>query len=104
PHLHTTAICPETHTVDDPTRIEVQLPRTVFKVGEPVPIYVTIPPPTREVVVDQVLKLRNIKAELVRIVKVKQGMSDDESSISGTELLSEDSLFEGPFPHSVGSS
>jgi neural Wiskott-Aldrich syndrome protein len=103
-HLHTIPICPETRNVDEPTRIEVQLPRTVFKVGEPVPIYVTIPPPTREVVVDQVLKLRNIKAELVRIVKVKQGMSDDESSISGTELLSEDSLFEGPFPNSVGSS
>jgi hypothetical protein len=81
-HLHTMAISPETHHTDEPTRIEIEIPRSVFRVGEPIPIYATIPPPRRELVVDRGLTLRNIIAELVQIINVKRGAGDEESSDS----------------------
>ncbi|KAK7463736.1 hypothetical protein VKT23_005673 [Stygiomarasmius scandens] len=86
-HLHTLPISPETFTSEDPTRVEVQVPRTTFKSGDPIPLYVKIPPPRRELVLDEGLRLRNIKAELVRIVRVKrddviEGESDNDSSDS----------------------
>lgn len=74
-HSHSLVLSPETYSLDDPTRVEVEVPRTTFKAGEAIPIYVTVPPPTRELVVDKGLRLRNIRAELVRIIKV--GREDD---------------------------
>lgn len=71
-------ISPETHVLDDPTRIEVQIPRATFFAGETVPLYVTVPPPERKTVVDHGLRLRNVRAELVREVKVIRDSADDE--------------------------
>jgi hypothetical protein len=83
PHSHTIAISPETYNTDDPTRVEIEIPRSVFRVDEPIPIYVAVPPPRRELVVDQALSLRNIRAELVRMVDVKHG--DGPSTISHSQ-------------------
>lgn len=78
-HTDTLPVAPETHSLDQPTRVEVELPRTTFKTGEFIPVYVTVPPPTRDLVVDQGLRLRNVRAELVRVVKVKQHIDEDEN-------------------------
>ncbi|KAJ6509334.1 hypothetical protein C8R47DRAFT_1098337 [Mycena vitilis] len=73
-HSHSITVSPETRTLDEPTRVEVQVPRTTFIAGEVVPLYVTVPPPPRELVVDQGLRLRNVRVELLRIVEA----NDDE--------------------------
>ena len=62
-HSHTLAMAPEIHSSDDPTRVEVEIPLVTFKAGEPIPIYVKVPPPRTELVVDQGLRLRNIRVE-----------------------------------------
>ncbi|EGN98231.1 hypothetical protein SERLA73DRAFT_91497 [Serpula lacrymans var. lacrymans S7.3] len=74
---YTLETLPETYVLEYPTRVDVEVPRTAFKVGEPIPIYVTIPPPTRELVVDKGWRIRNVKAELVRTVKVKKEHEED---------------------------
>lgn len=71
-HSNVLGIAPETKAVDSPTRIEVQVPRTSYKAGEPIPLYLTVPSPRRELILDEGLRLRNIRAELVRIVKAKR--------------------------------
>lgn len=76
-HAHMLPISPETHRLEDPTRVEIQLPRSSFKVGEPIPVYATIPPPPTSIVVDRGLRLRNMRVELVRVVKIKRGTADD---------------------------
>ncbi|KAF5375067.1 hypothetical protein D9758_000134 [Tetrapyrgos nigripes] len=97
-HLHTLPISPETFTSDDPTRVEVQVPRTTFKSADPIPLYVKIPPPRRELVLDEGLRLRNIKAELVRVVRVKrdaeegtgsEGSDDEDDDEGGAEVFEE---------------
>lgn len=79
-------ISPVTRTLDTPTRVEVQVPRTTFRSDEVIPVYVTIPSPRRELVVDDGVRLRNIRAELVRVVKVKatdEKVDRDEASRDG---------------------
>ncbi|KAG6842536.1 hypothetical protein C0991_000062 [Blastosporella zonata] len=70
-HSHILPIHPETHNLEDPTCVQVQVPRTTFVAGETIPVYVTVPPPPKELVIDQGLRLRNVRVELVRQVKVK---------------------------------
>ncbi|KAF8272884.1 hypothetical protein EI94DRAFT_1716954 [Lactarius quietus] len=77
-HTRSIPISPVTRTLDNPSRVEVEIPRAVFTCVEPVPIYVTVPPPSRELVVEGGLRLRNIKAELIRIVRVADGAETDE--------------------------
>ena len=77
-HTHTPAIAPVTRTIAAPARVDVEVPRTTFTAREPVPIYVTVPSPSRELVVQGGLRLRNIKAELVRTVRVRQGDPNDD--------------------------
>ncbi|PCH33541.1 hypothetical protein WOLCODRAFT_93681 [Wolfiporia cocos MD-104 SS10] len=72
-HQSACAVCPETRVLDEPTRVEVQVPRTAFRASEPVPVYVTVLVPRRELVVEQGLRLRNIRAELLRCVQVERG-------------------------------
>lgn len=62
-------IDPVTTTVDTPSPTTIQLPRTIFHVGEPIPLYITIPPPDSSAI-SSGLRLRNVKAELVREVQV----------------------------------
>ncbi|KAF8078467.1 hypothetical protein FPV67DRAFT_1688264 [Lyophyllum atratum] len=76
-HAHTVPIHPETHSLDQPTHVEIEVPRTTYIAGESIPVYVTVPPPATELVVDQGLRLRNVRVELVRIVEVKQTGDDD---------------------------
>ncbi|KAJ7169686.1 hypothetical protein C8R46DRAFT_1175888 [Mycena filopes] len=86
-HSHSLVVSPETHSLEEPTRVEVEVPRTTFKAGEIVPLYVTVPPPPRELVLDQGLRLRNVRVELVRIVQVnhdgEKSAYDGGSSSSG---------------------
>lgn len=91
-HSHILNLAPETYSLDAPTRVEVEIPRATFKAGEPIPIYVKIPPPRRELVVDQGLRLRNVRAELIREVKVKQEDSDSTASVLDASAPSESSL------------
>ncbi|KAJ7139929.1 hypothetical protein C8R44DRAFT_318193 [Mycena epipterygia] len=104
-HSHSLVISPETHTLDEPTRVEVQVPRTTFKAGEVVPLYVTVPPPPRELVVDQGLRLRNVRVELLRLVEVKH--DEDETAYEEHTLDSGSSTAgSGPstaIPHSSSS-
>ncbi|KAJ3545888.1 hypothetical protein NMY22_g2260 [Coprinellus aureogranulatus] len=81
------ATSPEVFSLDEPTRVEVQVPRTSFTSGEDVPLYVTIPPPTRELVVDRGFRLRNVQAELVRVIKVKRE-SDENNGDSDSDTES----------------
>ncbi|GAW09406.1 hypothetical protein LENED_011557 [Lentinula edodes] len=68
---------PETHSLDQPARVHAEVPRTIYQVGEPIPVYITIPPPPREIVVEDGLRLRNVKTELVQMIKVKRDDVDD---------------------------
>jgi hypothetical protein len=77
---------PETHSLEYPTHVFVQLPRNTFTSGEPILLYVTVPPPSRETVVDRGLRLRNIRAELIRVVKVKREHLEDNDDDAGSEL------------------
>ena len=85
-HSNNLEIVPENHTLNGPTRVEVEIPRASFKAGEPIPLYVKVPPPRRELVVDEGLRLRNIRTELIRVVQVKrEGDNDDELDKSDAE-------------------
>lgn len=68
-HTHAVEILPETHVLDGPVRVEAEVPRSTFVVGEPIPVYITIPPPDWELVMDGGLGLRNVKVELARFVE-----------------------------------
>ncbi|KIK71139.1 hypothetical protein GYMLUDRAFT_148171 [Collybiopsis luxurians FD-317 M1] len=80
-HLHSVPTAPETHSLEQPASVHVEVPRLTYKVGEPIPVYVTIPPPTREAVVDDGLRLRNVKTELVQIIKIKRDNDDDDDEV-----------------------
>lgn len=79
-HALTLRPSPVTRELDSPTPIEVQVPRTKFQAGEWIPVYITIPPPKRELVVEQGVRLRNVRAELVRVIKVKDQEASEPSS------------------------
>ncbi|KAI6044985.1 hypothetical protein EDC04DRAFT_2637896 [Pisolithus marmoratus] len=80
-HTHTVETSPENHVLTEPMRVEVEIPRSTFVVSEPIPVYITVPPPDWERVLDGSLRLRNIKAELVRTVETNSGDSSHEASI-----------------------
>ncbi|KAF8807549.1 hypothetical protein BYT27DRAFT_7165344 [Phlegmacium glaucopus] len=90
-HSHTLPSSPETYALDDPTRVEVQVPRNTFTSGEVIPLYVTVPPPARETVVRWGLRLRNVRAELVRVVKVKREHSEDVETDSDSDIAPDES-------------
>lgn len=99
-HAHTLAISPESRTLDAPANLSVEIPRSTFTSGEPIPIYVTVPTPPRSVV-QQGLRLRNVRTELVRVVKVKQEDTEDDEI---AELEIDKALDELPSFTSQGSS
>ncbi|KAG1826102.1 uncharacterized protein BJ212DRAFT_1444081 [Suillus subaureus] len=76
-HSHAVDTLPETHVLENPSRVEVQVPRTIFRAGESIPVYVTVPPPSRELMLREGLRLRNVKTEIVRIVSLK-GQDDGD--------------------------
>lgn len=71
-HTHTVAISPEKHVIHHPVRVEAEIPKSTFVAGEPIPVYITVPPPPPQLVLEGVLRLRNVKTELLRIVEVKR--------------------------------
>ena len=79
-HALTLRPSPVTRKLDSPTPIAVQIPRSKFQAGEWIPVYITIPPPKRELVVEQGVRLRNVRAELVRVIKVKDQEASEPSS------------------------
>ncbi|KAF9532076.1 hypothetical protein CPB83DRAFT_56597 [Crepidotus variabilis] len=95
-HSNTLAPSPEIHSLEDPTHVDVQVARTAYTSGEAIPLYVTVPPPSRETVVHRGLRLRNVRAELIRVVKVKrehmEGEDSDEDSDAG---LDDSDVFQG---------
>lgn len=70
-HTHTVVISPEKHLIHHPVRVEAEIPRSTFIAGEPIPVYVTVPPPPRQLVLEGGLRLRNVKTELLRVVEVR---------------------------------
>ncbi|KAK1223824.1 hypothetical protein PQX77_013348 [Marasmius sp. AFHP31] len=83
-HTHSLPISPEKRKLTEPTPVEVEIPRTTFKSGEAIPVYVKIPPPRRELVINKNLRLRNIKAELVRVTRIRQEDEEEETTDMGT--------------------
>ena len=82
-HTHTVAISPEKHVIHYPVCVEAEIPKSTFIVGEQIPVYVSVPPPPRQLVLDGGLRLRNVKTELLRIVEVK---GPDDSSCAAVEV------------------
>lgn len=86
---------PETQRLTVPTPLEVQVPRTTFRAGEPIPLYLTVPPPRRELVLDEGLRLRNVRAELVRVVRL-HARDADARSASAAERTADAHAQSGP--------
>ena len=95
-HVTECAVSPHSVSLSSPTTIHVQVPRTTYKMGEPIPVYVTIPPPDRSVILDHGYTLRSVRAELIRTIRVySQGGSpvssdDDIASDSDNDKSSDD--------------
>ncbi|KAH9857888.1 hypothetical protein C2E23DRAFT_746739 [Lenzites betulinus] len=87
-HTHVLYPVPETRVLEEPSRVEVQVPRTTFKAGEAIPIYVTVPTPSPDLILEQGIRLRNLRAELVRNIHIKKPEGDDvgpgESASAGS--------------------
>ena len=95
-HTHTVAISPEKHVIHHPVRVEAEIPKSTFTAGEPITVYVTVPPPPRQLVLEGGLRLRNVKTELLRVVKVKCfDELERESQGRPTDGI-DDSPLEGP--------
>lgn len=88
-HPHVLQIAPETKTLAEPTPVQVQIPRTTFAAGEAIPLYVTVPTPRRELVIEQGLRLRNVRAELIRSIRLKQPSHEFEPGGSGATPIEE---------------
>ena len=95
-HTHDLHPTPQTWAIAEPSRVEVQLPRTTYKAGEPIPIYFTVPTPSPDLVVEQGLRLRNLRAELVRTVTVKRDEGEGDDELSDIEFASHPSDTDEP--------
>ncbi|KAI0824279.1 hypothetical protein BC628DRAFT_1411191 [Trametes gibbosa] len=104
-HTHVLYPVPETRVLEEPSRVEVQVPRTTFKAGEPIPIYVTVPTPSPDLILEQGIRLRNLRAELVRNIDIKKlegegsehgGSALEGSSESDAPPLSPQKMTAGP--------
>ncbi|CAE7184796.1 unnamed protein product [Rhizoctonia solani] len=80
-------VAPRRISLDAPTPTTVEIPRTIFRSGEPIPLYWDIPPPDRAVI-QRGARLRNLRAELVRLIRVDTGDEDDDDDAES--LVSED--------------
>ncbi|KAF8475437.1 hypothetical protein JB92DRAFT_2823099 [Gautieria morchelliformis] len=73
---------------DHPVSIKIEVPRTTFRIGEPIPVYITIPPPDVNAIRDRGLRLRNIMAELVRVVSSGEGQLPRANDSPGASTAS----------------
>jgi hypothetical protein len=69
---------PRTVHSDVPTAVSAEVSRTAFFAGEHVPVYVRVPPPAGALVVTEGLRLRNVRVEIVRTIRVL-GPADDRA-------------------------
>lgn len=70
-------VAPRRLALDTPTPVTAEIPRSIFRSGEPIPIYWDIPPPDASAM-QRGLRLRNLRAELVRLIRLDNGEDDDE--------------------------
>ncbi|KLO20578.1 hypothetical protein SCHPADRAFT_991917 [Schizopora paradoxa] len=78
-HLDTCEVAPHTVTLANPTPVDIQVPRVTFRSNEAIPVYVTIPPPNRSVVLDDGFTLRSVRAEIIRSIATTRSESDRRS-------------------------
>jgi neural Wiskott-Aldrich syndrome protein len=92
PHALALAPAPRTRSLVHPTPVDAQLPRTTFAAGERIPVYVTVPPPARELVLERGVRLRHVRVELVRVVRVRGADTEhpDPDGESSSESSDED--------------
>src|ERR1700761_4594885 len=50
-------VSPESLSITEPTRVEIQLPRRTYRAGEIIPVYVTVPPLERSLLLQKQLIL-----------------------------------------------
>ncbi|KAG8775090.1 hypothetical protein FRC12_001671 [Ceratobasidium sp. 428] len=77
-------VAPRRIALDTPTPVTAEIPRTVFRSGEPIPIYWEIPPADTSTV-QRGLRLRNLRAELVRLIRLDNGDSEEETDSINSE-------------------
>ena len=65
-HSNILPASPETHSMEFPTHVNVQLPGGTSMSGEPILLYVTVPPPSGETAVNRCLMFCNIRTKLLR--------------------------------------
>ncbi|THH03225.1 hypothetical protein EW145_g6422 [Phellinidium pouzarii] len=82
-HLLHCDVQPLIVSLSHPTPVDVQVPRTFYRLSEPIPVYVTIPPPDRSVILDHGFTLRSVRAELIRSVKLAN--ANNENDLSSNE-------------------
>ncbi len=78
-HLDTCEVAPHTVTLANPTPVDIQVPRVTFRSNQSIPVYVTIPPPNRSVVLDDGFTLRSVRAEVIRSIATVRGESEEGS-------------------------
>ncbi|PWN33416.1 uncharacterized protein FA14DRAFT_61962 [Meira miltonrushii] len=65
---HKDGLSPYTWNVDSPTKMMIQLQKTLLRRADPITVFVRIPPPERKI---ESLSLRSAEANLVRIITAK---------------------------------
>ncbi|EJD47822.1 hypothetical protein AURDEDRAFT_151297 [Auricularia subglabra TFB-10046 SS5] len=73
-------VIPENRSVDAPARVDAQIPRVAWRAGQAIPVYVTVPPPSPALVLSEGIRLRNIRAELVQIVRIPRSTGPDDTA------------------------
>ncbi|EJD04183.1 uncharacterized protein FOMMEDRAFT_35956, partial [Fomitiporia mediterranea MF3/22] len=82
-HLTDCEVQPRSVSLSSPTTVQVEVARTSYRVNEPIPVYVTIPPPDRSVILDHGFTLRSVRAELIRTIKVQNQDQADAPQDNG---------------------
>ncbi|CAG8686978.1 4432_t:CDS:2, partial [Acaulospora colombiana] len=79
-------ISPATYSITSPVRIDIEVPRIIYRLGDVIPVYLTIPIPTSSQILQQGFKLRNVVVELVRTTKLllPHEQANSKESVSGS--------------------
>ncbi|QRV90806.1 hypothetical protein RhiJN_18824 [Ceratobasidium sp. AG-Ba] len=77
-------VAPRRITLETPTPVTAEVPRTVFRSGEPIPIYWEVPK-ADATIMGRGLRLRNLRAELVRLIRLDTGDSEEETDSISSE-------------------
>lgn len=81
-HTNALPIDPQTQHTSEPVPVRVEVPRAQFHAEELVPVYITISPPSKEVLVGKTLRLRNVKAEIIRTIRVEASASEGKTPVA----------------------